>query len=149
MKTKTNGSLGTTALGNATVERHAATQGPWRTSPRGPSELQHVTAPCGKSVAQVWDYPEAESNARLIAAAPELLDALKMNRAACAAFARVVARCRVPDDDLESVLGEEFAVGGVPYGFGAKANELIRRIDEAQTAHQPEAVQPSKHGDPS
>jgi hypothetical protein len=52
------------------------TPGPWRTSPRGPSELQHVTAPCGKSIAQVWDYSEAEDNARLIAAAPELLDRL-------------------------------------------------------------------------
>lgn len=58
------------------------TQGPWRTSLTEGQRAWNVSSEAtGRTVAIVSDWsPEAEANARLIAAAPELLEALKSAR---------------------------------------------------------------------
>ena len=53
----------------------AHTPGPWaagRLSSCGTVQVEDAT---GRSIAQAWDWPEAEANAHLIAAAPDLLQA--------------------------------------------------------------------------
>jgi hypothetical protein len=72
------------------------TPGPWKVEPGG-----FVGGPVGKGrVCQTWnkfeqDFPNAEANARLIAAAPDLLSAAKAKLAAC----RMDGGCESVQDD--------------------------------------------------
>lgn len=59
----------------------AHTPGPW--TARKHTDTKGWTVSAGNSIASVKPRPEAEANARLIAAAPELLEALKEIREAC------------------------------------------------------------------
>lgn len=52
------------------------TQGPWRSSISKNNRLQ-ISGDNGRQVCIVWRDEYSEANARLIAAAPELLEALK------------------------------------------------------------------------
>jgi hypothetical protein len=114
------------------------TPGPWHFS-HGRSNhadstdgvLGAVETVDGWYVCDVWadcveehDY-EPEANARLIAAAPDLLAALKEMRDACAAAMRVIAR-------HEGQTGEfvlELKGAGVADGFGVRANALIAKAE--------------------
>ncbi len=63
---------------------------------------------------------EAKANARLIAAAPDLLERLRETHAACAAAFRIIAMAGLADA-LEIALRE----ASVADGFGKRANEAI------------------------
>jgi len=52
------------------------TPGPWIFSGLSSTGIGYVNARL-QTIAQAWDFPEAEANARLIAAAPDLLEALE------------------------------------------------------------------------
>lgn len=54
----------------------AYTPGPWRIA-NTESALLQINDQDRRSVAQVWDWPEMQANAALIAAAPELVEALQ------------------------------------------------------------------------
>lgn len=61
------------------------TPGPWSLHKRGPAEryeVQHGIPGNGSPICVTFCGSQQEANARLIAAAPELLDALKKTRAA-------------------------------------------------------------------
>jgi len=59
------------------TKRAEHTAGPWKYAPL----LDRITEPSGQAIARTfagpWDAEEEDANAKLIAAAPEMLEALK------------------------------------------------------------------------
>lgn len=90
-------------------------------------------------IAKVYDedksHTEAEANARLIAAAPELYVSVRELREACAAMLRVIAgidamaRLGMAAETHEQRVVDELEVSGVIKGFGVRADDLLKRID--------------------
>jgi len=69
----------------------------------------------------------AEANAHLMAAAPEMLEALMELREACAACFRIIAQ----EPGLATKLDEEFQRIGLNPGFGVRAQDVVRKVTEA------------------
>ena len=70
---------------------------------------------------------EAQANARLIAAAPDLLASLKEMRDVAAALFRVIDGAVECKADIIDDLHEEFEKAGIPNGFGVRANTAIAK----------------------
>lgn len=112
-----------------TVTQH--TIGPWRTE--RDLGTTHVLGAdrLGSVICDVRAYSEAPretaANARLIAAAPDLLASLKDMHAACAALMRAVAA--YGNDAVVDAWGDELKRLGLPDGVGATAETVIARAE--------------------
>jgi len=87
----------------------------------------HMGAICTITWNKEGDHPpleQAQANARLIAAAPELLDACKELRAACAACFRVIGAAGLVDQ-----IEAELDTAGVTEGFGSRAGAAIAKAE--------------------
>lgn len=129
------------------------TPGPWRAdetwsrSVGGPGERRHTfeiythaEILAHRHIATVVDRAEMSANARLIAAAPELLESCKELRDALAAAMRVIVdldrlkRVGVADlltDSREQRFVEELHAIGIKDGIGVRAEQAIQRAEGA------------------
>lgn len=72
------------------------------------------------------DPPDiSKANSDLIAAAPDLLNALKQMREACAAAMRVI----VAVDGATERFADELERAGIPDGFGKRAGDAIAKAE--------------------
>ena len=107
-------------------EKHMPTPGPWRhmgVYVFGGSGDQTVIL--GRAAYADVSFREAEANARLIAAAPDLYEALKEMRNACAAAMRVIATDALAVTEWEAELRRI----GVTDGFGVRANAALAKAE--------------------
>jgi hypothetical protein len=151
MKKKDKLSLGNTGAGNATVERHAATPGPWRVLKAAGGWIETAGNPYGRGSMHIADvrgwghltgqgggcaFSEdkaiaiQDANANLIAAAPELLEAGEM-------LWVVLANVSGGDWSKQSVEWQEVA--------GRWRDNYFDVARKAQGRDQPEAAQPSNN----
>jgi hypothetical protein len=99
----------------------AFTPGPWRTGRQRKIYAEGDELPVGQAIAKEREFAEATANARLIAAAPELFEALSDSRAAIASLA-------------EDTFGEvilEYDDNGYPVCGYPVRDELLAKIDAA------------------
>lgn len=123
-----------------TKAQAAHTAGPWRVEPdTAPNGTTRIVGPHGQELAELYtndgaDDPEwfpVEANAALIAAAPDLLAALRDTTAACAAAMRVINRLDVKTDGTDATdafLAEVFTAG-VRDGFGVRAIQALAKAE--------------------
>ena len=111
------------------------TPGPWVAERRRFGSWTVLSPEGFYIVDRVLSITDIEANARLIAAAPELLAALKECRDAVAAAMRVIA-----DLDTDALIGlaseakqqrfvDELKIAGVKNGFGKRADDLIKKAE--------------------
>ncbi len=112
------------------------TTGPWRFMTDSTGEYLAVYAKPQGGTKVICPIKIAdEADARLIAAAPELLDALKECLAVSAAAMRVIAQldaCTLIGDDVstrEQAFLEEVKLEGIPNGFGVRAKAAIAKAE--------------------
>lgn len=118
----------------------AHTPGPWEVA-EPDRNGQAIVRAAEYEVATCWHHclgsieKEMEANARLIAAAPELLVALKECRDAVAAAMRVIADIDTgkllgmePDTKYQRLI-DECAAAGVSNGFGKRADAVIAKAE--------------------
>lgn len=82
-----------------------------------------------REICVIYGDEDQEANTRLIAAAPDLLTALKDVRAAAAAMARVISQAVEAKADIMDDLEDEFIRSGVLNGFGVRADAAIARAE--------------------
>lgn len=84
------------------------------------------TIPLGEMNYKFISFDEAKANARLIAAAPELLASCKELRDALAAAMRVIATSECV---FAGAFADELAEAAVPSGFGVRAQFAIAKAE--------------------
>lgn len=119
-----------TAVQDDLATRPAHTPGPWRVDHHyschslvlaGSAVLFQTNCERGHD----GETEESKANARLIAAAPDMLASLKELREAVAACFRVFAMDGHEPQDLE----EEFTRIGLKNGFGKRAQDVIAKAE--------------------
>ncbi len=114
------------------------TPGPWEVDegdgmPIAKVSFRVVTAPCTPNIGSGLSREEITANARLIAAAPDLLAACKELVVAVSAAMRVIADLDAmkyvgaPAETREQRLVDELKISGVVNGFGVRANAAIAK----------------------
>ena len=119
----------------------AHTPGAWSVEPATESTPCHVYAndPNGcaadADLVTVADFINTDADARLIAAAPDLLAALKETLAACSAAMRVIAdldAMHLLDADVvdrQQRFIDECKVSGITNGFGVRVKDAIAKAE--------------------
>jgi hypothetical protein len=101
----------------------AHTPGPWTHKATASLGPQYLVYPEGDSydIAVIYDHGNTEANARLIAAAPELLEALKEMDRAHAVMCEAIPYGKFPTAKLEAA--------GVPSGFMSRVHAAIAKAE--------------------